>query len=61
MSRVEFEPMIPVVERAKTFPALNRTAIVIDKCRTWTFGLYLQCKITETVGILNNVLTANIM
>jgi hypothetical protein len=32
MPRVEFEPTIPVLERAKTFHALERAATVIGKC-----------------------------
>jgi hypothetical protein len=33
MPEVAFEPMIPLFERAKTFHALDRAAIMIDKCR----------------------------
>jgi hypothetical protein len=33
MSRVEFEPTIPVLERAKTVHALERAATVIGKVK----------------------------
>jgi hypothetical protein len=32
MPRVRFEPTIPVFERAKTVPALDRAATAIDRC-----------------------------
>jgi hypothetical protein len=35
MPRVEFEPTIPVFERAKMVHALDRAAIVIVKWDTW--------------------------
>jgi hypothetical protein len=61
MSRVEFEPMIPVLERTRTFRALNCTATVTDKCRTWKFEMCLQLENPEIVGILNTVSTSNTM
>jgi hypothetical protein len=39
MPRMEFEPMIPVFERAKTFHVLDRSATVIGKMQAYRWQI----------------------
>jgi hypothetical protein len=43
MPQVEFEPMIPVFERAKTVRALDRAATVIGQCLSNLLKFQIMC------------------